>query len=60
MPWYINPISTQKVINRIANRYSSASLQDLQSVLDLATQRLWNKQEFYYKKIQHKRDAAEL
>ncbi len=60
MPWYINPISTRKVINRIASRYSCASLQDLQSVLDRATQNLWKKQECYYKKNQQSRDAADL
>lgn len=53
MPWYMNPKSTCKVINRIANRYSQASLQELRTVLDRATQNLWNKQEYYYEKIQH-------
>ncbi len=58
MPWYINPISTRKVINRIADRYSRGSLQDLQSVLDRATQSLWTKQECYYKKIQRKEEVT--
>ena len=60
MPWYMNPISTRKVINRIANHYSCASLQDLQSVLDRATQRLWDKQDCYCKKITRKGKVAEL
>lgn len=58
MPWYMNQISTRKVINRIADRYSRASLQDLQNVLDRTTQCLWNKQEFYIKKIQRNREAV--
>ena len=52
MPWYMNPTSTRKVINRIANRHSRDSLKDLQSVLDQTTQSLWNKQEYYHEKIQ--------
>jgi hypothetical protein len=59
MPWYMNPIYTRKVINRIANRHSRDSLTDLQSVLDQATQCLWNKQEFYYKKVQGKQEGTE-
>ncbi len=58
MPWYINPTATRKVVNRIAARYSQASLQDLQSALDRATQSLWKKQEFYYKHIEQGREAA--
>lgn len=54
MPWYMNPTFTCKVLNRIANRYSRASLQDLQTALDQATQNLWNKQEYYYEKLQRK------
>jgi len=50
MPWYMNPTSTCKVLNRIASRHARASLQDLQTVLDLATQRLWHKQAYYYAK----------
>lgn len=60
MPWYINPTSTRKVINRIADRHSRDSLQELQSVLDRATQSLWNKQEYYYKKIQRKGEETDL
>jgi len=48
MPWYTNPVITCKVLNRIANRYSRANLQDLKKTLDYATQLLWNKQELYY------------
>lgn len=59
MPWYINPTSTRKVINRIASRHSCDSLKELQGVLDRATQILWNKQAYYYKKNQLNRDTAE-
>lgn len=59
MPWYMNPIFTHKVFNRIANRHSRSSLEDLQSVLDRATQSLWNKQEYYFKKIHHKAEITE-
>jgi hypothetical protein len=55
----MNPISTRKVINRIASRHSNDSLTDLQSVLDRATSCLWNKQEYYYKKIQRRREGTE-
>lgn len=50
MPWYMNPIRTCKVLNRIANRHRHAPLRDLTSVLDLATEKLWHKQECYYSK----------
>jgi hypothetical protein len=45
MPWYINPVKTCKVLNRIATRYPRANLQDLKTTLDNATQLLWSKQE---------------
>ena len=48
MPWYINPVLTCKVLNRIANRYPRANLQDLKTTLDNVTQSLWSKQEQYY------------
>jgi hypothetical protein len=47
MPWYINPVITCKVLNRIANRYPRANLQELKTTLDNATQLLWSKQEHY-------------
>ncbi|MDD2734850.1 MAG: hypothetical protein PHF56_12985 [Desulfuromonadaceae bacterium] len=47
MPWYTNPAITRKVLHRIANRYARASLQELNSTLDKATQMLWNKQHQY-------------
>lgn len=53
MPWYMNPKTTCRVMNRIASRYSHAPLKDVQAVLDLATQRLWHKQEYYYEKSRH-------
>ena len=45
MPWYNNPDITCKVLNRIANRYRHAPLQDLNKTMDYATQLLWIKQE---------------
>lgn len=48
MPWYMNPVETRKVLNRIANRYQCTQLQDLRAILDQATQLIWTKQENYY------------
>jgi hypothetical protein len=48
MPWYTNPVLTCRVLNRIANRYPRATIQDLKTTLDHATQSLWSKQEHYY------------
>jgi hypothetical protein len=52
MPWYMNPVMTRKVLNRIANRYPKASLQDLDALLDYTTQTLWSKQERFLEKKQ--------
>ncbi len=48
MPWYNNPVITRKVLNRIANRYPRATIQDLNRALDYATQMIWSKQEHYF------------
>jgi hypothetical protein len=48
MPWYTNHIKTCKVLNRIARHYERSSLQDLRSVLDYATDSIWNKKVQYY------------
>jgi hypothetical protein len=48
MPWFTNPVLTCRVLNRIANRYSRAPLQDLKTTMDIATQSIWSKQEHYY------------
>jgi hypothetical protein len=48
MPWYMNPVRTSKVLNRIANRHARASLRELTAVLDQVTEKLWSKQEYYY------------
>jgi hypothetical protein len=50
MPWYMNPIITCKVLNRIASRNSQASLKELGSLLDFMTQTLWSKQERFLEK----------
>lgn len=52
MPWYINPVITCNVLNRIANRHPRTTLQDLNKTLEHATQLLWSKQERYYKNRQ--------
>lgn len=57
MPWYMCSNITSKVMNKIANRYQDASLQDLGKALDSATQLLWHKQEQY---LQHKPTPDEL
>lgn len=48
MPWYNNPTITCKVLERIANRLSSANLQELDRTLDRAAELIWSKQEGYY------------
>jgi len=48
MPWYMKPTQTCKVLNRLADRYSTSSLQDLNIILEQATQTIWYKQEQYY------------
>ena len=48
MPWYTNPVTTCKVLNRIANRFDHSSLNNLRSVMDYATESIWRKQEHYY------------
>lgn len=48
MPWYMIPSQTCKVLNRLADRYATSSLQDLNMILDQATQNIWFKQEQYY------------
>jgi len=58
MPWYMNPIRTCKVLNRIANRHRHVPLRDLNSVLDQATEKLWNKQECYYSKSSSRPGAS--
>lgn len=60
MPWYMNPTSSRKVINRIAASHSHDSLKELQDVLDRATQGLWRKQEYYHTMIQRKAEVAKL
>lgn len=49
MPWYKNPATVCKVVNRIASRYDRASLQNLRDALDYVTESIWRKQEKYYK-----------
>jgi hypothetical protein len=48
MPWYTNPATTCKVLNRIADRHPHATLTDLKTALDNATDLIWNKREQFY------------
>lgn len=52
MPWYINPVKTTQVLNKIANRYTCSTLQDLRSVLDNVTELVRRKQDQYYDNAQ--------
>lgn len=54
MPWYTNPDTTCKVLNRLANRYEHQTLAGLKSLLDHATQLIWVKQERYYESNQQR------
>ena len=51
MPWYMYPAITCRVLNRIANRNPHASLREIHTMLDCATQSIWNKQERYYETV---------
>lgn len=48
MPWYTNPITTCKVLDKIATRHEHTALQDLKSVLDNAIASILKKQEHYH------------
>ena len=48
MPWYTNPVTTCKVLDRITTRHERTALQDLKSVLDNAIASILKKQEHYY------------
>lgn len=54
MPWYFNPVTTCKALNKIASRYEHSALQDLRSILDHATELILRKQEHYYECNQQK------
>lgn len=47
-PWYMDTSKQCKVMNRIAEFHRESSLEDLRSVLDTATQMLWQKVERFY------------
>lgn len=50
-PWYLNPLRTCAVLNRIANRYTWQQMDALRVAMDEATTLLWSKQERYYKGV---------
>ena len=47
MPWYINSVTTCKVLHKIADQNKGKELQDLKSVLDNAAALIWQKQKHY-------------
>jgi len=57
MPWYKNPLTTCKVLDRIARRYESSSLQQLRDVIDYVTELIWTKQDHYNKATWHDREC---
>lgn len=54
MPWYTNPVTTCKVLNKIANRHERTNLQELKFVLDEASTLIWKKQEHFYEGLHKK------
>jgi hypothetical protein len=60
MPWYTNHILTCKVLNRIASRYEHSSLQELNLILDYATEMIWMKLEEYYEGCQMQKGITTL
>jgi hypothetical protein len=48
MPWYTDPVTTCKVLDRIARRYDRTTLHDLRSVLDNVVASILKKQEHYH------------
>ncbi len=47
MPWYTDPVTTCKVLDKIATHYERTSLRDLKSVLDNVVASILKKQEHY-------------
>ena len=47
-PWYLNPIKTCAVLNRIARRFTFHQMSELRETMDQATMMLWSKQEQFY------------
>jgi hypothetical protein len=47
-PWYMQPLKTCAVLNRIASRYTFQQMDQLRSAMDQATVKLWAKQEAFY------------
>jgi hypothetical protein len=49
-PWYMHPLKTCAVLNRIASRFTFQQMDQLRSTMDQATITLWAKQEAFYGK----------
>jgi hypothetical protein len=49
MPWYTNPVTTCKVLDKIAKRYERTTLHDLKFCLDNTVALILKKQENYHR-----------
>ncbi|NTW98554.1 MAG: hypothetical protein HGB35_01175 [Geobacteraceae bacterium] len=58
MPWYTDPVTTCKVLDKIATRYERIELYDLKSVLDSAVALLLKKQEQYLESTQRQTEEG--
>lgn len=57
MPWYKNPLTTCKVLDKIARRYENSSLQQLRNVIDSVTELIWEKQVNYTRATWHDKEC---
>jgi len=49
MPWYTNPVTTCKVLDKIAKRYEHSALHDLKFCLDSTVALILKKQDQYHR-----------
>jgi hypothetical protein len=47
-PWYLDPVKTCAVLNRISKRFTFQQLVELKAAMDYYTMKLWSKQEAFY------------
>lgn len=52
MPWYTDPVTTCKVLDKISKRYDRTPLHELKSVLDNVVASILKKQEQYHEGAQ--------
>lgn len=60
MPWYTDPVTTCKVLDKIATHYERTSLRDLKSVLDNVVASILKKQEHYREDAQRQIGRAHV